>query len=297
MLTFSYTVSPFLKLEIEKIEKIRREILVELVPTATDIQLRWEAGISRAIHGSRLTENKLKRIDVVRSADKNSYISAYRHLNHNWFLNSEKATFQDVKKLYSFFGKRINLNEKDVNNALDFIQVNPEHPIIQAGVALVLLSNMLPQDSYNILSSIPLASLFLYKHGFDFRGLLDIEEYLSNDKTHFSDLLKKAREEENLSRVLEYFAEGVLISAEFALRRVKEKEFKKDMPSYFYILTERQKEVMAILDNPGAKVTNKMVQKKFGVSQITASRDLSKMLKLGVIYANGKGRSIYYTKA
>jgi len=34
----------------------------------------------------------------------------------------------------------------------------------------------------------------------------------------------------------------------------------------------------------------------FKVSQITASRDLSKLGALGLLFIHGKGRSVYYTK-
>jgi Fic family protein len=54
---------------------------------------------------------------------------------------------------------------------------------------------------------------------------------------------------------------------------------------------------MAIVDRPGTRITNKMVQKHFKVSQITASRELAKLATLGLIISIGKGRSIYYTKA
>ncbi|MCX6732604.1 MAG: hypothetical protein NTV98_03635 [Candidatus Roizmanbacteria bacterium] len=53
---------------------------------------------------------------------------------------------------------------------------------------------------------------------------------------------------------------------------------------------------MNLFSTPGAKVSNRMVQKKFKVSQITASRDLAKLADSGLIFAIGKGRSTYYTK-
>ena len=61
-------------------------------------------------------------------------------------------------------------------------------------------------------------------------------------------------------------------------------------------LTERQKKIMEKLENPNIQITNRDVQKMFTVSQITASRDLSKMVNLGILLPHGKGRSIFYTR-
>jgi len=69
-----------------------------------------------------------------------------------------------------------------------------------------------------------------------------------------------------------------------------------NLPSSFWKLNGRQQSILSVLENPGEKITNKDVQKKFGVSQITASRDLSHLTTLGLLLAHGKGRSVYYTK-
>lgn len=61
-------------------------------------------------------------------------------------------------------------------------------------------------------------------------------------------------------------------------------------------LNDRQKKILDIMENPELKITNKIVQKQFGISQITASRDLAKMVNLGVLLPHGKGRSVFYTK-
>ena len=53
--------------------------------------------------------------------------------------------------------------------------------------------------------------------------------------------------------------------------------------SSFWDLNERQKVILGILDQPGVSITNKTVQKRFKISQITASRDLSKLAILGLL--------------
>lgn len=61
-------------------------------------------------------------------------------------------------------------------------------------------------------------------------------------------------------------------------------------------LNERQKTIMTLLDDPKAVITNRTVQKIFHISQITASRDLTKLTSLGLLFTQGKGRSVRYTR-
>jgi Fic family protein len=62
------------------------------------------------------------------------------------------------------------------------------------------------------------------------------------------------------------------------------------------ILTQRQRTILHLLDNPEAIITNKTVQTHCRVSQITASRDLGKLASLLLIAPHGKGRSVSYTR-
>ncbi|OGK57462.1 hypothetical protein A3H83_03340 [Candidatus Roizmanbacteria bacterium RIFCSPLOWO2_02_FULL_39_8] len=61
-------------------------------------------------------------------------------------------------------------------------------------------------------------------------------------------------------------------------------------------LNSRQREIIQMLEDPKSRITNKQVQKKFSVSQITASRDLAKLTIVGVLFSHGKGRSTWYSK-
>mgnify|MGYP001619318903 CR=1 FL=1 len=306
MLTFSYTINPSLRKEIEKIDETRNKILLELISRRCELQLRWETVLDRITQGSRFTSKKLKRQEVLDDIDPRrnkskgtenmSYLKTFEWVRQNWYLNSQTVEPQAVRKVLSFFGTSARLDEKQISDALDFIQVNPEHPIIQAALSFFLISQILPKDDNNIRLSIIISNIFMYKYGYDFRGLLNLEEFLLSDLAHFQELLSRAEKERNLSSYLEYFTQAVSISAEHAARKIAEGQFKNDLPSSFYDLSERRKEIMGMFDKPGVKISNKTIQKEFGVSQITASRDLAKLHALGLIFSAGKGRSVYYTK-
>lgn len=306
MLTFSYIISPNLKREIERINETRSKILLELISRQEELQFRWETILERITQGSRFTSQKLKRQEVLDDIDPRrgningtenmSYLKAFEWVNQNWYLNNQAVELQSIKKILSFFGIRARLDEKQISDALDFIQVNPEHPIIQAGLSFFLTYQILPKDDNNIRLSIIVSNIFMYKYGYDFRGLLNLEEFLVSDLTHFQELSSHAEKERNLSSLLEYFTQAISISAEHAARKIAKRQFKNDLPSSFYNLSERQKEIIGMFSKPGIKISNKTVQKEFGVSQITASRDLAKLHALGLIFSAGKGRSVYYIK-
>ena len=88
----------------------------------------------------------------------------------------------------------------------------------------------------------------------------------------------------------------VLIQLKNAYKIVSSSKFQTDLPAAFWKLNDRHAEVMNLLERPGSKITNKKVQKMFKVSQITASRDLSQLVRLGLVFSGGKGRSTFYTK-
>ena len=303
MLTFSYTITPSVTKEIEKINAIRDKILVELLPRKDELRLRWENKIDRATQASRLTSHKLKRqevIDAVRRGESNNtdaigYIRAYEWINYSWFLNKSPVNGPAVNKVFSYFKEKKRYDDKKLEEALEFVQVNPEHPIVQAGLALFLTYDALNEQDIKL--SIIVSDIYMYKFGYDLRGMSNIEAFFASDLEHFRQLLDDGREKKNLSSYLEYFAASVAISAENTLRKIKSKELKYDLPSSFYELTERQKEIMGLFATPGVKVSNKIVQKQFKVSQITASRDLAKLSSLGLTFSRGKGRSVYYTRA
>ena len=307
MINFSFTITPLLRSELTKIEETRNKILVELISREEELTLRFEANLDRVTFSSRLTDKKLKRqeaLDIINPFDKDKtttdpenagYVKAFEWINQKWFMNNHKVETNDIKKIYGFFPKRIQIDETQLRTTLDFIQINPEHPVVQAGIVFILFSQALPNDDKNIKLSLIASNIFLYKRGYDFRGLLDIEEFLTSDLDHFRQLLDHAKQDRNLSSFLEYFTQAVSISAETALKKIKEREIKHDLPAYYYALTERQKEILTLFAKPNVKITNRTVQNAFKISQITASRDLSKLYSLGLIFSAGKGRSVYYT--
>ncbi len=307
MLSFSYTLSPTLKKELENIDITRNKLLIELVSPKREIRLRFENQAKCIasilfIEGKVLSMTDILRVTTSGRAKNNTEAmvidmkSANEYVRHNWLLSDEKIRSEEVSRLFFFFKDAPKIEKAKIAEALDFILVNPEHPIIQAGLSFLLISQLLPQANNRIKLSGTVSSLFLYKYGYDFRGMLNLQEYFAQDLTNFHGIIKKSSEDKNISAFLEYFVQAVSIQGEKALDKIRTRLNEANNDTSLD-LTERQKNMLSMFDTPDVKITNRAVQKAYKISQITASRDLAKLSTLGLIVPHGKGRSVNYTKA
>lgn len=311
MLNFSYTISPTLKQEIENLENNRNSSLVILLSPKEELLLQWDQSIEKAFSIQNPSEHRLKHAEIINlflpqikktSVKSEKILIDYKRLQdmlfYGYSLNTTPVSGNTVKTILAELkidSKKINMEE--VKKVLSFIQVNPEHPVIQAGLAYILLYIAIPQVyPYTILPVI-IAEIFLYKYGFDMRRMLVLESYFLGEAHSFPSFIEEAKKSKNLSKVLEYFAEVVSIQAIKTLKVVQKKEFKTNKNyDHFFKLNERQKEILSYVSRPGARITNKEVQKLCGVSQITASRELALLSSMSLLFSAGRGRSVYYTK-
>ena len=318
MATLAYNLSPKLEEYLEKIESLRKQILLTSIPPKTELRLKWEAVLNRVFWSLSLTDNTLTKQEMTNllsqlgikrlgPAQKQviNYKKALDYINENWLVSSLQINFPSVKKLFEICFKGIptqNLGaissvKKEIDYFLEYLQTGKENPILQAGIAQIVMIELSPSTDGNGSLARLIPYLFLYKHGYDMRGLLVIDEYLRRDVVALKAAITSVRNNKNLTLWLEYFSYGVAVQLTKALEDIQKSRFSSELPSSYWKLNERQREVLSLLEQPGVRVTNKVVQKMFGVSQITASRDLAKLASLGLVFPHGKGRSVYYTKA
>lgn len=319
MANLSYNLSSSLIESLRRIENLRQKILLTPLPQKTETRLRWEAMINRIYWSLILSDNPLSKAEMVKlltrdhrkkrltqdEQDVVNYKKALDYIFQNWLVTPNRITPKTVVTLHDLACPgRFKGGEAALGQVLDYLQAgsagslqaSPENPVVQAGVAQIQIITLAPFSDGNGRTARLLALLFLYKAGFDFRGLLVLEEYFRRDLISFAHATQSASQSGSLTLWLEYFAKGVATQLEQAQEDVTLQRSHLDLPASFWELNDRQKEILTILDQPGATITNKKVQKQFKVSQITASRDLSRLADLGLIFARNKGRSIYYTK-
>lgn len=160
---------------------------------------------------------------------------------------------------------------------LIFLSSKSDHPVILAGVASAVLHDT-PIGKL-------IAQLLFIKHGYDCRGMLVYEPRWEAEFERYT----------QLTLWLEHLTQDVHRSLKALFRTVSEAHTRPNLQKP-WILTSRHKRILDALDHPAGTLTNRELARRFRVSQVTASRDLAHLTTLGLLYAHGKGRSVYYTR-
>lgn len=311
MITISYSLSPQLRESLQKIDALRRDILLAVLPPRDELRFRFEALLGRiywslALYGTPLGKNEIvkllgqppqkKRLTPLQQ-EVVSLRGGLDYITQEWLACQKPIPLKTVLFLHSLACPgRLDVNQESLRQCLSYLQSSNEHPVIQAGLIYFQIFALSPTTSDNNRLSCLLTYLFLYKEGFDCRGFLVLDEYFRRNLTDYQRLLKQAAQTGTQTWWLEYFAKGVELQLEKALKDTTSGKTGTKIPAAMFRLNGRQKEILALLENPDATITNRQVQKMCQVSQITASRDLAKLTSLGLLFAYGKGRSVYYTK-
>lgn len=311
MINFSYTISPFLKKELNVLEDLRNSLLLELVSPKDELKYQWEATLDRIYFSLKIKNEALKKSEIANlmspigkqslsavEKDAIRYKSALDYIKQNWtYEPDENISIHQLIKLIAPVYPAFDANNKEFSTTLQFLQVKPEHPIIQAGLSFAMLYHILGRNEEAKRLATLFSYVFLYKHGYNFRNVLVLEEHFAEHGTALDGALMGAFNAKNLSPFLDFYIFAMEDQAKKAVGRIKHKRIETTYPESYFQLTERQKSVLSMLDKPGTRITNKIVQKQFRISQITASRELAKLAALGLLLSIGRGRSVYYTKA
>lgn len=308
---FSYTRTPYLIENLSRLEHFRKEIQALIIPRHRELKLRWEALSLRTFYAFSLYDLSLQKQKLINrlsstppfSAHAKSdaytrYRDALQMIQHSWYATGRQLNYDDFKELYnSIWSGVFPPKRDDFLNAALFLEERETSPVIAA--LFMFLFMYKHGDQLNAM--LPFSHLTLYmllsRAGIDFRGLVVFEDYLHSERAYFKTQLLRSIELQNATAWLEYAAFGFSQVAEnffnsFSLDRGI--DTKKDT---FFMLSERQKKILMLLEEPQSSISNKKVQQICRVSQVTASRELAKLVELGLIYPQGSGRSTVYILA
>lgn len=316
MINLSYHLSEVIEENLKEIEVYKIKVLTTPVRPIVELRHRWEASLAKIYWGLTLADNPLSKNQMakllthqlpkkMKDVEKEviSYMKTIIYIRENWTGSNLPLTSKNILDIYdlsckSVFGSTISYyksKEDEVNKIIEFIESGKDHPVIKAGLLQIEIIKLSPFENGTGRVARLLSQLILAKYGYDLRGLLVLEEYYRSDLVSLKEATTSIERYKNATKWLEYFTTGVRQSMEKTLKTVDLKGSDLKGP-VVWKLTDRQKRILESLENPAHKITNKEVQKMFKVSQITASRDLSKMANLGVLLPHGKGRSVFYTK-
>jgi len=168
--------------------------------------------------------------------------------------------------------------------------------VIHAGITHYEIVRIHPFIDGNGRTARVMATLVLYKRGFDVKRFFTLDDYYDNDRSSYYEALKNVDQKTlDLTGWLEYFTDGVAVS----IKAVKDKviglsrniKFLKERGQI--ALTERQIRIVEhILKND--KVTATDISKILGISRQAALKEMNKLVELGVIELEGKKRGAHY---
>lgn len=188
------------------------------------------------------------------------------------------------------------------NDLIKWINKSEEkeiNPVIVAGIVHLELAAIHPFNDGNGRTARAMATLILYKRGYDFRRLFALEDYYNKDLPSYYEAINIGQSYDkrkiDSTNWLEYFAEGFreeIMNVKNQVKTLALKKINKDIESQIY-LTEKQQQLLDFIDNLGRIKVSDVVD-ILKCPQRTAQLELQKLKKLGIIKQIGKGPATNY---
>jgi Fic family protein len=178
---------------------------------------------------------------------------------------------------------------------VDSKKIKDTNPVILAGIVHYEIARIHPFIDGNGRVARLLASLMLYKSGFDHRRFFALDDYYDADRQSYYAALKTAQASDgDLTQWLEYFTGGVLSSIEKVKETVTRLWVTKDAGVTGQIeLTQKQIQILEKAKEKG-KISNKDLRAMFNVSRQAILKEISKLVEFKLIKLVGRGRGAYY---
>jgi len=174
-------------------------------------------------------------------------------------------------------------------------KANEGNPVISAGIVHYEIARIHPFIDGNGRTARLMASLVLYKSGFDRRRVFALDDYYDENRSAYYAALKTAQTDKgDITKWLEYFTNGVL----YSINKVKDLITRMGLSSKIeegerIELTQKQIKILERIKEKG-KVTNKDLRDMFGITRQAILKEISKLIEVKLIELVGKGRSAYY---
>jgi Fic family protein len=173
------------------------------------------------------------------------------------------------------------------------------NPIIVAGVAHQEIAAIHPFADGNGRTARALATLILYKRGYDFRRLFALEDYYNQDRQSYYNAINIGENYEerrtDFTPWLEYFVKGFkeeIDNVRNTVAALSRRKINKNFGSQIFLKKE-QMEILDFLDQVG-KITVKDVMDILRCPKRTAQLHLQKLKKLEMIKQVEKGPASAY---
>ena len=173
------------------------------------------------------------------------------------------------------------------------------HVVLKAGISHYEIVRIHPFLDGNGRVARALATLVLFKAGYDIKRFFSLEEHYDREPIIYYDALQAVgKQNGNITPWLEYFSEGLAIE----LTRIKEKikslstdlKIKKSLGGQPLALSERQIKIVEFVQENGF-LQNKSFFELFPmISEDTVLRELKDLIKKGIVKKEGTTKGVRY---
>ncbi len=191
---------------------------------------------------------------------------------------------KDVPRLISEFLEWLNSNKiKEIN------------PVILAGIVHYEIARIHPFIDGNGRTARLMATLVLFKSGFDHRRFFALDDYYDEDRSLYYAALKTVdKKKGDITQWLEYFSSGVLHSINRVRQTIEKLGISSKIDKAEQIeLTQKQIMVLERIKEKG-KITNKELRARLGVSRQAVLKEVDKLVRAKLIELVGSGRNAHY---
>lgn len=178
---------------------------------------------------------------------------------------------------------------------LNSTKSNTINPVIVAGIAHFEVARIHPFIDGNGRTARLLASLILFKRGFDHRRFFALDDYYDEARQNYYAALKTAQDSKrDLTKWLEYFTDGVLYSVEEVKSTIERIGINPKLDNITQIqLTKRQLKILGKIKDLG-QIANSNLQQMLKISRQAVLKEMKKLIDMELIELVGKGRNAYY---
>ena len=154
-------------------------------------------------------------------------------------------------------------------------------PVIAAGLTHYELVRIHPFIDGNGRTARIMATMLLYKRGFDLKRFFALDDYYDHDRNSYYDALQTVDQNTlNVTEWLEYFTDGVAISIKTVKERVigLSKNIKVLKEKGQIALNDRQMQIVEKIIAQG-QITNMDIRQMFGISDNAALKIIRKLIE------------------
>lgn len=171
------------------------------------------------------------------------------------------------------------------------------HPIIRAGIIHTWLVLVHPFEEGNGRTARALSTLSLFLDGYNVKSLFSLEEFYDRDAAQYYAGIKSVLDSGgDYTLWLNYFSQGLAVEYGQVKERVirLSKEFKMKKQVGQIPISERQEKIIEYLQS-FARLTNNDFERLFpDISEDTVLREISDLIKKGVLVKRGKTKAARY---